>query len=218
MKTIFQICFTIFFIVNLIPFGIHSQTVYDSLYDKAMYETLVQLDSAGTIRQLQHCKNRFERIAQRYPDEWLPLYYAAYCGVNSIFYDAQSKQNRALLDEAGDRIERLFHFPQADLSEINTLKGYYLTAMIVLDPEVNGQKYFSEIIGFYEKAMDENPENPRPVFLLADFERRLPAFVRSGKRDPDKETAKARLLFEKEQPNIEKPYWGKYFLRSEDGE
>ena len=217
MKTIQFLFFTLLAAVCLSGLSAQAQTTRDAMYEKAMTETLAQLDSAQNIVQLQQCKNRFERIAQKYTGEWLPLYYAAYCGVNSVFFDMKSAQNEALLTEADGRIEKLQQFPQADPSELNTLQAYLYTAMVALNPQVNGRKYSGDIIRLYEQAIKENPENPRPVILLADFEQHLPDFMKSDKRNPDEEYAKARALFEKEQPNIEKPYWGKYFLKIRRG-
>ena len=204
--------------VCLSGWSANAQTTRDPAYEKAMASTLSRLDSAQDVTQLHQCKNQFERIAQTYPAEWLPLYYVAYCGINSVYYNPKSEQNETFLTEALQRIETLHGFPKADPSEINTLQAYALTARVVLNPQTNGQKYFAEIIRLYEQAMEENPENPRPVVLLANFEQHLPDFIRSGKRNPEEEYAKARILFGKELPNIEKPYWGKYFLEIKKNE
>ncbi len=212
MKTIQTLFLALLATVCLSGWSAQAQITCDTAYEKTMTSALAQLDSAHTPALLLQCKNQFERIVQTYPAEWLPLYYAAYCGINSVYYNPKSEQNEAFLTEALQRIETLHSFPKADPSEINTLHAYALTARVVLNPQTNGQKYFAEIIRLYEQAMEENPENPRPVVLLADFEQHLPDFIRSGKRNPVEEYAKASALFEKEKPNIEKPYWGKYFL------
>lgn len=44
--------------------------------------------------------------------------------------------------------------------------------------------------------MNENPENPRPVVCLANFESHLPDCIKSNKRNPKEEYAKAHTLFE----------------------
>lgn len=213
MKTNQTLRTAVIFIVFFTAIQIQSQTVRDSLYDNTMQSALTQLDSARNVQQLQQCKNLFNRVAQKYSQEWLPAYYAAYCGINSVFYDMKSERNEAFLSEAEAQIEKLYTFSKADKSEIYTLKAYYYTALTAMNPQVNGQKYFSEIIRLYETAMKEKPENPRPVILLADYNQRLPDFIRSKKRNYADEIAKAKSLFAKEQPNIEKPYWGRYFLQ-----
>lgn len=212
MKTIQTLFLALLATTCLSGWSANAQTTRDTAYEKAMASTLSRLDSARNVTQLQQCKNQFERVAQTYPAEWLPLYYAAYCGINSVYYNPKSEQNEAFLTEALQRIDTLHEFPKADPSEINTLRAYAYTARVVLDPRTNGEEYFAEIIRLYEQAMEENPENPRPVVLLANFEQHLPDFVRSAKRKPEEEYAKARILFEKEHTTIEKPCWGRYFL------
>lgn len=211
MKTNFFITASILLSMIFSSF-VQAQTVRDSRYEEYMQLALNRMDSAKTVEGLQQARNLFDRISKNYVSEWLPAYYVAYCDVNSVFYDLKSPRNGMILEEANKVIEDMDVFPSADQSEINTLKGYCLMAMIAMNPQVNGQQYFSEVIRLYETAIAQNPGNPRPVILLADFERRLPPFIRSDKRNPDEEKAKATLLFEKENPNIEKPYWGKYFL------
>lgn len=211
MKPIFFIKMAVIFCMTF-PFLVHAQTGRDTQYEEFMRLALNRLDSANTVEELQQIGNLFERIAKKYSQEWMPAYYVAYCDVNSVFYDLKSSRNEMILIKANEIIESLYAFPNASQSEVNTLKAYCLTAMIAMNPQVNGQKYSSEVIQLYERAIAQDPENPRPVILLADFERRLPPFIRSDKRNPDEEKVKAALLFEKEEPNIEKPYWGKFFL------
>lgn len=212
MKTMYSIIMATAFTFFASAVGIQAQTDRDSIYSGTMNKALAQLDSAHSVQQWLQVKNHFERISLKYTGEWLPLYYSAYCGVMGAFFDPKSDKNEALLEDATERIDRLYDFPLADQSEVNTLKAYCLTAKIATGPSSNGQKYFAGVIGLYEKAMEENPENPRPVILLSDFEERIPAFLRSEKRNRDNELTKARSLFDKEAPNNEKPYWGRYFL------
>ena len=90
-------------------------------------------------------------------------------------------------------------------SEVSTLYGYYYNGLSMTNPAVNGQKYFNDVISNYEKAIKLNPENPRPIFLLAFYESFLPDFIRS-KRDFCEEINKAKSLYQKEQKTIEKPH------------
>lgn len=213
MKTNFFISVAILLSMVFSSF-MQAQALRDDRYEEFMQLALSRMDSAKTVEGLQQARNLFDRISKNYTSEWLPVYYVAYCDVNSVFYDLKSARNEMVLEEAGKAIEDMYVLPNADRSEINTLKGYWLMAMIAMNPQVNGQLYFSEVIRLYETAMEQNPQNPRPVILLANFERYLPPFIQSDKRKPDEEKTKAALLFEKEIPNIEKPYWGKFFLES----
>ncbi|MDR1920118.1 MAG: tetratricopeptide repeat protein [Tannerellaceae bacterium] len=180
----------------------------DSAYQEAMRTALLSLDATET--NYLPCRNQFERVAQMYPDEWLPVYYMAYCDLQMVFVKVGATDTQPQLDEAKNLLEKLETAPGADPSEVSTLWGYYYMAIITLDA-ANGQKYFPQAIAAYEKAIALNPDNPRPVCLLAFFKQFLPAFMRS-----DQEIAEGRekaiALFEKESLSTEKPHWGAFFL------
>ncbi|MDR1880052.1 MAG: hypothetical protein LBQ78_03895 [Tannerellaceae bacterium] len=178
-------------------------------YQDAMRTALTSLDAAAPSQYLS-CRNQFERIAQLYSDEWLPVYYTAYCDLQMIYTKQAAANAQALLEDAKNLLTKLDTFRGADLSETSTLWGYYYMALITLDG-ANGQKYFAQTVGGYEKAIALNPENPRPVCLLAFFKQFLPAFMRSESEIAEGRE-KAKALFEKEKPSIEKPYWGAYYV------
>lgn len=183
----------------------------DEVYEKTMNELVVKLYAAPDANTLQQCKNQFERLHSVYPEEWLPLYYLAYSDIQLTDYDRASAQNEKYLEEAKTYLEKLDKDGKADQSEVKTLWGYYFNALTLQNPEVNGQKYYTKVLSSYTEAITLNPENPRPVCLMAMYEQYLPEFLRSGK-DTASEKEKARLLFEKETPSIDKPYWGAMFL------
>ena len=201
-------------ILFTLPFSISiagNKDYSDNGYLIAMEKTLIKLDSAKTVNDLQQCKNTFERISLKYTKKWLAIYYIAYSDIQMVYFNAKAENNETILADAKTYIDKLSSFNNADKSEVNTLLGYYYNALIMLNPEINGQKYYNDVIGNYEKAIELNPENPRPVFLLAFFEDNLPPFLRS-KRVFCEEISKTKELYRKEQRSIEKPYWGKYFF------
>jgi hypothetical protein len=183
----------------------------EKMYEQVMSQVLELLDSAKTADDLINCNSQFERIAGMYPDKWLPVYYMAYTNIQACYYDQKSSKRSKWLDSAKDKIEIMKADKNADKSEVLTLYGYYLNALILENPQDNGQKYSMEVIASYEKAMDLDPENPRPVVLLAMFEQFLPDFMKT-KRNPNEELEKARILFEKEAPSIKAPYWGEFYI------
>lgn len=209
MKTFkFYLCMAMF-VLPLASFAINN---VDSVYLKAMGKTIVKLDSAKSVNDLQAIRNQFERISLKYDKEWLPVYYTAYTGIQMVYYNPKAENNEMVLSTAKACIDKLSSFTNADKSEISTLFGYYYNALTMINPAVNGQKYFNDVISNYEKAMQLNPQNPRPVFLLALYESYLPDFIRS-KRDFCEEISKAKALYEAGQKTIEKPYWGEDFLK-----
>lgn len=186
-----------------------------SPYTKSMREALAQVDTATTVRTLQKCKYAFERLAQAYENEWLPRYYAAYCDINSVFADTKHSKAIDFLKNSSTTIEELKNDKQADASETETLEGLRVMALITLDPQVNGQKYFGEVIASLQKAIKLNPENPRPRALLLFFNAQLPPFIQQ-KTDTEKEIKTITSLFEKEAEGLDSPHWGKYYLHAID--
>ncbi|MDR1645759.1 MAG: hypothetical protein LBS05_08060 [Tannerellaceae bacterium] len=178
-------------------------------YEDVMRAELARLDSAAQPADYLQCRNRFERMAQMYAGQWLPVYYTAYCDLQMTYMKQPNVP--ALLQDAKALLEKLEAFDEADPSEVQTLWGYYYMALIATDPST-GQTYFMQTISSYEKAMKLNPANPRPVCLLAFFRQQLPPAMRSG-RDIAEGKQKAEALFRQETPSPLKPYWGAYFLQ-----
>ncbi len=205
MKTIkFYLCLA--FIVLSTSFG---NALENAEFLTVMGNTLAKVDSAQNVNELRRCRNQFERIAQKYRDHWLPVYYIVYCDLQMIYYPGEADKKQ-LADDAKSFLEKLDKMSEADQSEVHTLWGYYYSALVMVDPQ-NGQKYYQKVIDSYEKAITLNPENPRPVCLLAFYKQYLPSFLRSDK-DIEEGKQKAKELFEKEERTIEKPYWGLNFL------
>lgn len=184
----------------------------DAVYEQAMLKTVAKLDSSYTIPMLKQQKNQFDRISSKYTKEWLPVYYSAYCNLQSVYMNPKADNSSILLEEAKDKLSSLEKYGNVDFSEINTLWGYYYTALISLDPQANGAKYFGQVISYYKQAIAENAVNPRPVYLLAFFETNLPTFMQQGKNFCG-ELRKAEDLYKAEDSKSISPHWGKEFLQ-----
>jgi tetratricopeptide (TPR) repeat protein len=190
-------------------FALTAGTFGNSGYQDVMRAERAKLDSAAQANDYLQCRNRFERMAQMYTDEWLPVYYTAYCNIQLVYM--KQANALALLEDAKTTLEKLETFAGADLSEVHTLWGYYYMALIAQDG-ANGQKYFMQVINRYEKAISLNPDNPRPVCLLAFFKQNMPASMRSD-REVAEGKEKAEALFKKEVPSPDKPCWGADYLK-----
>lgn len=211
MKTI-KLYFCI--VVFILPIGLlamNHKLNSDSLYLKAMEKVLIKLDSAKSTSDMMLVRNQFERISTMYTKEWLPVYYIAYVDIQMVYSNPKGSMNETILKSTKANIDKLNSFAEADKSEVCTLWGYYYMALTMTDPATNGQKYFNDVFANFEKAISLNPENPRPIYLLAFYESHLPEFIRSERVFCD-EINKARELYAKEKKSIEKPYWGKSFL------
>jgi hypothetical protein len=184
----------------------------DAAYTEAMETSLMKLDSAKQVADYEACRNLFESIANKYTNQWMPAYYVAYTNIRMVFKNSKHTDADAMLADADRYIEQAKALANADQSEIYTLRGYYFNACILLNAAANGPKYLGEVQQSYQKAIAENANNPRPVFLLAMFDSYLPLFLRSVK-EPCEEYRKALTLYQNsDAKTLEKPYWGKAWL------
>lgn len=209
MKTL---CISLFALLVSCVFPAKALSSTDPAYAKAMNEVLVQLDTANTVQGLQKCKNAFERIAQLDAEQWMPLYYVAYCDIQSAIANPRSDKAEQFLVNGKQILDKLRANKAADPSEIETLVGLHSMGMIQLNPQANGQIYFKDVIGSFCKAVEMNPENPRPRTLLLFFNAKLPDFVKEQMNEQE-EMEITTALFEKEEKGIDRPYWGKVFLQ-----
>lgn len=200
--------FKLYLCIALLAFSMGLSAQSNPVYEQAMEKALAKVDSVKDVKELLLARNQFERISLMYADEWLPSYYMAYVDVLSVYMGQKSEK---ALENAKTNLDKLSSFAKADKSEVNTLLGYYYMALIMLNPAANGQKYFNNVNSSFSKALEQNPDNPRAIYLSAFFEQNLPEALRSGK-DFCTEMNKAKELYAKEQKSVQKPYWGEYFL------
>ena len=203
--------FLVTFLLALLSFCsiFAQQTSSDSIkYTNAMSQVLASMDSLKSVDQLTVVKNSFQRIASHYTEQSMPIYYLALCNINQAY---QTPNATLYLQEAEKQLKLLEKMKEVDQSELENLWGYYYMCIISKDPQEYGQKYFQTVIAKFEKAIQLNDQNPRPIILLAVFEQNLPSFLQS-KRKGSEEQEKAQKLFDEEEKNINRPYWGKSFL------
>ncbi|MCD7970696.1 MAG: hypothetical protein LUF87_10125 [Alistipes sp.] len=179
----------------------------DPQYRTAMEQAIEAVMSARELDELMAARQRFEMIAGVYPERWMPLYYIAYCDLDAVF---KGHDSQALLDDAKSRIETLLEMDGADLSEVYTLYGYYYFALIAGDPGNNGQLYYAKPTEYFNRAIELDPENPRPLIVRAFYVTQLPDFIRP-RVDVERDTAKAAELFAAQEPGVEKPQWGEFY-------
>ncbi|MFT4224375.1 hypothetical protein [Dysgonomonas sp.] len=202
--------FKLYLCIALFTFTMGLSAQSNPVYEQAMEKALAKVDSASSVKDLAAARNQLERISLMYADEWLPPYYMAYADILSVYMGQKSEK---ALENAKTNLDKLSSYAKVDKSELNTLLGYYYMALIMLNPATNGQKYFNNVNSSFSKALEQNPNNPRAVYLSAFFEQNLPEGLRSGK-DFCAEMSKAKELYAKEQKSVDKPYWGEYFLNT----
>lgn len=183
----------------------------DAVYTQSVNNAIAQTDTATTVGAMKKVRNTFDRIAQKYSDQWLPVYYVVYCDLEMIYRNPKSEENRILLDGVREKLDQLEKLKDVNRSELKNLWGYYYNAWIVTDPATYGQRYYNEVMSNYKRAIELDADNPRPVFLLAFFEQNLPSFLQSGK-DYCGELRKSESGYNQKKNISGDIHWGKNFL------
>ena len=176
-------------------------------FESAMKETLTLFDSAKTTVDLQAIASRFERIATTESTKWEPLYYHAFTYINLSFREKEGDKKDALLDIAQKSIDKALEI-NGDKSELYALQGFLYQGRIQVSA-MRGMTYSQKAAEAFEKAVKENPNNPRAQYLLGQNIYYTPKMFGGGSKNalPKFQTAKA--LFDKENhADSFLPKWG----------
>lgn len=137
---------------------------HNSKYKQAMSSALEEFGNASSLEQMQASANNFDRIAAAAHEEWLPLYYEAYCYIIMSFMHSEAVQKDAYLKIAQESFVKMDELSPEN-SEVWALKGFMYTATLVVDPMSRGQEYSKKSQKAIAKALSINPNNPRALYL-----------------------------------------------------
>jgi len=170
------------------------------------------VNNAKEVSELIQVRSQLERFIVAQPQLWLAQYYLAYVDVQLSFRVPDKSEKSQYLSEAETYLNTISELKDTDKSEIYTLKGLRLYALIASDPQTNGPKYSGEIINDYETALGINPNNPRAVILSALFKNDMSKFMHQTYEDFQKDEDKAATLLANENKTLLTPTWGKSWV------
>ena len=134
-------------------------------YIAAMKKNLAAIDTSfKTPANLLTLANNFERIAVAEKNQWLAYYYAAFCEVNYGFMEQNKDKVDGYADKATDLINKADSL-MPNNSEISCIKSMIASCHMMVNPMQRWQEYGAESNGNMEKAMQQDPNNPRPYYL-----------------------------------------------------
>jgi len=167
---------------------------------------------ANQVPEFIQVRNQLERFSMNQPQEWLPYYYMAYADIQLSFMLPSKDDKKRYLTDAQSCLAKLTNLSGANQSEVYTLKGFRLYALIASDPQTNGPLYYGELTACYDKALALNANNPRALILSALFKNDMAKFMHQSYPDFQKEIEKAATLFAAEDTATVNPTWGKAWL------
>lgn len=133
-------------------------------YEKGMREAF----QLWQDNQPWEASNLFERIGKAEPDNWLPPYYVAQINVFNSFGEKDKSKLAELLDKAQDFLNDATAISK-DNPELLVLQAQLYTSWIIFDGQHYGMMYSQKVTGLYEKALKIEPENPRTILALAEW-------------------------------------------------
>jgi hypothetical protein len=182
-------------------------------YSRNMLHAKTMTDTATIENTLVTAANYFERIALMNPDKWLPYYYAAYCYTRISHMNKTDEKRDYWVDKAQAEIDKAYEL-DAKNSEIMVMKGFILQARMDISPMIQGFKYNSETMEYFDMARELNPDNPRSYLWKGVNLYHTPEMFGGGK---EKAYSLIKTAIEKYNANSPKdtlaPDWGyKYAL------
>ena len=154
----------LFFFTGLISLSLTSFSQSDK-YIAAMQKNIAAIDSGfQNPAYLLTLANNFERIAVAEKNQWLPFYYAAFCQVNYGFMQQDKDKVDVIADKATDMITRADSLAPNN-SEISCIKSMIASCHMMVNPMQRYMEYGPESGSNIDKAMEQDPTNPRPYLL-----------------------------------------------------
>ncbi|QSE98787.1 tetratricopeptide repeat protein [Fulvivirga lutea] len=195
-------------ILTLLVGALFTNAKDKSAYINAMQDQIETFKGSKSQEELQASANAFERIAQKENEEWLPLYYAAHAYIKIGFNNTLSLDERdSYFDKAIALIEKAGEISPNN-SELTALKGFALMGKLSADPANRGQTMSPLVMQTFGQAMQQNPENPRALVLMAQMEFGMAQFFGNGTEKACGMANGSLALFEAEASEGINPTWG----------
>ena len=113
-----------------------------------------------------------QRLETMQPDSLSPKVQQAVLLLGYVCTNPQDSKSQQYLDEAQriiGKIEALTPKKASDRSDLATLHGFYYTALIVMNPQQNGPRYYRQALDNFDEALRLNPANAMAKQLQEQF-------------------------------------------------
>lgn len=177
-------------------------------YMAMMKSTIAMMDSAKTKEDYVSTANRFELIANKEKNQWLPFYYAAHCHQMTCYMGLKGDDIDAVCDKAEREINTADSL-MPNNSEIYVLKARINGARIMVNPMSRGAKYGRQSAEILNQAEAFDSLNPRIYTTRGQALFYTPKMFGGGKEKAKPILQKSMYCFSKYKPATElHPNWG----------
>lgn len=196
--------YRIILLISLFLAGLFANA--QSRYETEMQKALAKFGEAQTADDMEKAAQHFDRIAKVEAENWLPLYYSMFIRTLNAFSQDKAKAIKSV-DELEAKYETLSTLAP-DNSEVLTLRGLFRTVKVAKDPQTYGMSLSGAIIKDYEDALKINPENPRAMYLMAQYNMGGAEFWGKDPKEYCPQVEKAKSLFSTQKTDGFAPKWG----------
>lgn len=189
----------------------------DPAMESSLNEAFTMADSAMTLPTMMSATAKFDLIANKYTDQWLAQYYAAYSKAILSYYEPDVAKKDLILDEADVYLGNINAMGVTN-DHVYVLTALLANARMAVDGESRWQKYTPIFDENLKKAKEVNENNPQIYYLKATSVFYTPKMFGGGgkKAKPYFEKAQEKFGLMKEK-SISVPHWGemqtKYYLQ-----
>lgn len=184
-------------------------------YKKAMESALETMNAAPDPASQLELAATFEGIAEAYPDQWLPIYYAGRILIVNSLVESDTDKKDAMLDRAKESLDRALEIAPGE-SEVRVLESLYYVGLIAVDAESRGPVYYQDALMAIDQSKSLNPENPRAWYMDAMMTLNMPEFMGGGPdaaRPVFQQALEKFKAFETDDPFW--PGWGEDLVQTE---
>jgi tetratricopeptide (TPR) repeat protein len=186
-----------------------NEVVGQQLADSVSYDPGINLiRTAKTTKEYTAAASYFENLAIQKPDQWLALYYTAFCYIQASYPAEPDKTKDALLDKAQPWIDKAFHL-KPDEPELYVLQAFLYQSRIQINPALRGMSYSMKADSELRTATGKDDGNPRAWSLLGYNLYHTPAAFGGGPQKALPLFLKAREKYRSFKPSLPfMPNWG----------
>ncbi len=140
-----------------------------------------ELDTAQSVATLSSLSYRFSRLSEIETQDWMPLYYAAYCNMRIGQKTKDASEIEGYFNEALTYLDKAEGLCDSN-SETGALKARIQLYLMGVDHMAYGPTFIGSAKKSLEKAIEDDPNNPRAYLVMAYYYKHLPAFVGGSKK------------------------------------
>ncbi len=176
-------------------------------HDRQLEKAVKHLDQASELKEYLSLAYRFDQLQKENLGNWLPAYYHALALIKYALRTPNIEEVDNYCDMALMSLDAIDP-EKANSAEVLCLKAMERSVRIRVDLMMRGMEYSLLSEQYLEKAIAQDPDNPRAYLLKGQNAFNRPEIFGGGKATAKPFFEKSVAFFQKEKKNLPAPSWG----------